>query len=238
MPGCNHHCEHEAPSSTPASPAYKRVLWLALLINLGMFIFEVVSGLKAGSVSLLADSLDFFGDAANYTVSLFVLGMALSIRAKAALLKGVTLAFFGVAVLSVTVYNLSIGKMPEPLTMGLVAVLALVSNVAVALMLYKWRDGDANMQSVWLCSRNDAIGNVAVLGAALLVMWTGTAWPDLVVAVLMAFLGLSAAKTIITQARRELSGGALTGVELTGSQASPSGSVHHDSHSHSGGHVH
>lgn len=203
MPGCNHHCEHE-PTTGPSSPAYKRVLWLALLINLGMFVFEVFSGLKAGSVSLLADSLDFFGDAANYAVSLFVLGMALTIRAKAALLKGTSLAVFGLMVLAVTAYNLAIGKMPEPVTMGLVAFLALVSNVAVALMLYKWRDGDANMQSVWLCSRNDAIGNVAVLGAALLVGWTGTAWPDLLVAVLMAFLGLSAAKTIITQARMEL----------------------------------
>jgi Co/Zn/Cd efflux system component len=233
MPGCNH-CEHDTPSAT-ASPSYKRVLWAAFLINLSMFVFEVVSGLKAGSVSLLADSLDFFGDAANYAVSLFVLGMALTIRAKAALIKGATLALFGVIVLAVTAYNLSIGKMPEPITMGAVAILALVSNVAVALMLYKWREGDANMQSVWLCSRNDAIGNVAVLGAAVLVGWTGTAWPDLVVAVSMALLGLSAAKTIITQARREL-----TGVPTQGAASAAGHAEQHPSHphKHTGHHVH
>ena len=169
-----------------------------------MFLVEVASGLKAGSVSLLADSLDFFGDAANYAVSLFVLGMALSIRAKAALVKGATLGIFGVGVLAYTAYRLWTGQVPEPLTMGVVAVLALVANVAVALMLYKWREGDSNMQSVWLCSRNDAIGNVAVVAAAGLVAWTGSAWPDLVVAVLMATLGITAARTIIAQAWREL----------------------------------
>jgi Co/Zn/Cd efflux system component len=205
------------------SPTYKKVLWAALLINLGMFVVEVASGFKAGSVSLMADSLDFFGDAANYAVSLFVLGMVLTIRAKAALVKGTTLALFGLIVLGTTAYNLYVGRMPEPVTMGAVAVLALVANVTVALMLYKWREGDANMQSVWLCSRNDAIGNVAVVFAAVLVGWSGTAWPDLVVAVLMAFLGLSAAKTIITQARRELAGGV----------AHPTGSDPHAGHGHS-----
>lgn len=227
MPGCNHHCQHDAPSGV-MSPAYRKVLWAALLINLGMFVLEVASGLKAGSVSLLADSLDFFGDSANYAVSLFVLGMPLAIRAKSALLKGASLALFGLIVLAVTAHNLSIGKMPEPLTMGVVAVLALVSNVAVALMLYKWREGDANMQSVWLCSRNDAIGNVAVFVAALLVMWTGTAWPDLLVAALMGVLGLSAAKTIIAQALRELSGKP-SGARVADSHA---GHHHHDGHLH------
>ena len=202
MPGCST-CHDHQPAQT-VSPTYKKVLWVALVVNLGMFIVEVASGLKAGSVSLLADSLDFFGDAANYAVSLFVLGMALSIRAKAALVKGATLGIFGVGVLAYTAYRLWTGQVPEPLTMGVVAVLALVANVAVALMLYKWREGDSNMQSVWLCSRNDAIGNVAVVAAAGLVAWTGSAWPDLAVAVLMATLGITAARTIITQAWREL----------------------------------
>jgi len=130
--------------------------------------------------------------------------MALSIRAKAALVKGATLGIFGVGVLAFTAYRLWTGQVPEPLTMGVIAVLALVANVAVALMLYKWREGDSNMQSVWLCSRNDAIGNVAVVAAAGLVAWTGSAWPDLVVAVLMATLGITAARTIIAQAWREL----------------------------------
>ena len=202
MPGCST-CHDHQPAQT-VSPTYKKVLWVALIVNLGMFIVEVASGLKAGSVSLLADSLDFFGDAANYAVSLFVLGMALSIRAKAALVKGATLGIFGVGVLAYTAYRLWTGQVPEPLTMGVVAVLALVANVAVALMLYKWREGDSNMQSVWLCSRNDAIGNVAVVAAAGLVAWTGSAWPDLAVAVLMATLGITAARTIIAQAWREL----------------------------------
>jgi Co/Zn/Cd efflux system component len=202
MPGCSTCHDHQPAQSV--SPTYKKVLWVALVVNLGMFIVEVASGLKAGSVSLLADSLDFFGDAANYAVSLFVLGMALSIRAKAALVKGATLGIFGVGVLAYTAYRLWTGQVPEPLTMGVVAVLALVANVAVALMLYKWREGDSNMQSVWLCSRNDAIGNVAVVAAASLVAWTGSAWPDLAVAVLMATLGITAARTIITQAWREL----------------------------------
>ncbi len=202
MPGCNH-CEHDSPSAS-SSPRYKRVLWAALVINLAMFGFEVASGLQAGSVSLMADALDFFGDAANYAVSLFVLGMVLSVRAKMALLKGACIGVFSLIVLGATLYNWSVGQMPEPVTMGAVAVLALLANVTVALMLYKWRDGDANMQSVWLCSRNDAIGNAAVIAAAVLVAWSGTAWPDLIVAVMMALLGLSAAKTIITQARMEL----------------------------------
>ncbi len=202
MPGCST-CHDHQPAQT-VSPTYKKVLWVALIINLGMFLVEVASGLKAGSVSLLADSLDFFGDAANYAVSLFVLGMALSIRAKAALVKGATLGIFGVGVLAYTAYRFWTGQVPEPLTMGVVAVLALVANVAVALILYKWREGDSNMQSVWLCSRNDAIGNVAVVAAASLVAWTGSAWPDLMVAVLMATLGITAARTIIAQAWREL----------------------------------
>ena len=202
MPGCSTCHDHQPAQSV--SPTYKKVLWVALVVNLGIFIVEVASGLKAGSVSLLADSLDFFGDTANYAVSLFVLGMALSIRAKAALVKGATLGIFGVGVLAYTAYRLWTGQVPEPLTMGVVAVLALVANVAVALMLYKWREGDSNMQSVWLCSRNDAIGNVAVVAAAGLVAWTGSAWPDLAVAVLMATLGITAARTIITQAWREL----------------------------------
>ena len=202
MPGCSTCHDHQPAQSV--SPTYKKVLWVALVVNLGMFIVEVASGLKAGSVSLLADSLDFFGDAANYAVSLFVLGMVLSIRAKAALIKGATLGIFGVGVLASTAYRLWTGQVPEPLTMGVVAVVALVANVAVALMLYKWREGDSNVQSVWLCSRNDAIGNVAVVAAAGLVAWTGSAWPDLAVAVLMATLGITAARTIITQAWREL----------------------------------
>jgi Co/Zn/Cd efflux system component len=203
MPGCTT-CQDDKLPATVVSSTYKKVLWVALIVNLAMFIVEVASGLKAGSVSLLADSLDFFGDAANYAVSLFVLGMALSIRAKAALLKGLTLGVFGFGVLIFTAYNLWTGQVPEPMTMGAVAIMALIANVVVALMLYTWREGDANMRSVWLCSRNDAIGNIAVVIAAGLVAWSGDSWPDLVVAALMAVLGITAARTIIVQALHEL----------------------------------
>jgi Co/Zn/Cd efflux system component len=148
--------------------------------------------------------VDFFGDAANYGISLLVLGMALHWRARAALFKGLSMAVFGVFVLGRAAWSLSAGTLPEAITMGTVGSLALVANVAVALMLYAWRDGDANMRSVWLCSRNDAIGNVAVMAAALGVFGTGSAWPDLAVAVVMGGLALNAAWSVIGQARAEL----------------------------------
>lgn len=203
MPCCDHdHCE---TGSKPVSPTYRKVLWFALLSNFAMFGVEVVSGFEANSVSLLADALDFFGDAANYGVSLFVLGMSLQARAKASLLKGASMALFGVGVLVMSVHNLMAGDVPEHLTMGTVAILALITNVAVALALYRFREGDSNMRSVWLCSRNDAIGNVAVMLAAVAVAFTGTLWPDLLVAVFMAVLALGSSKSVIRQAMGELS---------------------------------
>jgi Co/Zn/Cd efflux system component len=180
------------------------VLWLALIINAAMFVVEAVGGWRADSVSLLADAVDFFGDAANYGVSLLVLGMALQWRARAALLKGLSMGVFGVFVLGRAIWSASSGAMPEPVTMGTIGSLALVANVVVALMLYAWREGDANMRSVWLCSRNDAIGNLAVMVAAFGVFGTGSAWPDLVVASVMALLALSAARAVVLQARLEL----------------------------------
>lgn len=177
---------------------------MALFINAAMFGVELVGGLHVGSVSLLADAVDFFGDAANYGVSLLVLGMALQWRARAALLKGLTMGAFGVFVLGRAAWAAMSGVVPEPITMGAIGTLALVANVTVALMLYAWREGDANMRSVWLCSRNDAIGNLAVMGAALGVFGTGSAWPDLVVAVVMAALALTAARSVVTQAWAEL----------------------------------
>jgi Co/Zn/Cd efflux system component len=149
------------------------------VVNAAMFAVEVAGGLAAGSVSLLADAVDFFGDAANYGLSLLVLGMALSWRARAALLKGASMAAFGILVLAKAGWNAATSTVPEAATMGLVGSLALVANVGVALQLYRWREGDANMRSVWLCTRNDAIGNLAVLAAALGVFGTGTAWPEL-----------------------------------------------------------
>lgn len=165
---------------------------------------RVDGGLRAGSVSLLADAVDFFGDAVNYGVSLLVLGMALRWRARAALLKGLTMGAFGLFVLGRALWVALGGAAPEPWTMGAVGAVALLANMGVAWMLYAWREGDANMRSVWLCSRNDAIGNLAVVAAAVGVFGTGMAWPDLAVAAVMAVLALTAARSVVRQAWAEL----------------------------------
>lgn len=191
--------------ATPAvGPAFRKALWVALVINLAMFGVEIVSGLRSGSVSLLADAIDFAGDAANYGISLVVLSMGLVWRARAALLKGVTMMTFGLFVLARAGWSLHAGVLPEPMTMGVIGALALLANVAVALMLYAFREGDSNMRSVWLCSRNDALGNIAVMAAAAGVFGTGSAWPDLGVALAMAGLALSAGYSVIRQASQEL----------------------------------
>lgn len=198
-------CNASCSTSKPIPPSYRRVLWIALAVNLSMFGVELVAGWGAGSVSLLADAVDFFGDAANYALSLFVLSMGLAARARTALLKGVFMGGYGLYVLAQATWNGLHGVVPEALTMGLVGTAALIANVGVAALLYVYRDGDANMRSVWLCSRNDAIGNLAILLAALGVFGTGSAWPDLGVAALMAVLGLTGAWQVIRQARQELS---------------------------------
>jgi Co/Zn/Cd efflux system component len=202
-----HHChddEHPPSPDTAAGAARRRVLWAALAINTAMFVVEVGGGLHAGSVALLADALDFFGDAANYALSLAVLSLGLAWRARAALVKAASMAVFGVLVLGRAGWVAWQGGMPEPATMGLIALLALAANLGTAALLYAFRDGDANMRSVWLCTRNDAIGNVAVGVAALGVFGTGSRWPDLAVAVLMAVLALAAALSVLRQARAEL----------------------------------
>jgi len=193
------------PPSTPSvDPGYRRVLWIALIVNAAMFAVEVASGIGSGSVSLLADAIDFFGDASNYALSLAVLAMAATIRSRAALFKAACMALFGVFVLGRALWVLLDGSVPEPVTMGVVAIAALVANVGVALLLYRYREGDANMRSVWICSRNDAFGNVAVGLAALGVFGTGSAWPDLAVAAAMAILALAGAYSVGRQARMEL----------------------------------
>ncbi|MFT3735150.1 MAG: cation transporter [Rhodocyclaceae bacterium] len=202
MSGCCHddHCHNEQGTT----PRMRRVLWIALIINAAMFGIEIGAGMHAGSVSLLADSIDFLGDAANYGIALAVLGMLPVWRSRAALLKGLSMAGFGIFVLGRVVWQAAQGLSPEPITMGSIGLLALVANVAVAVLLYAFRDGDANMRSVWLCTRNDALGNLAVLLAAAGVFGTGQAWPDLVVAVVMGGLALSAGASVIRQARAEL----------------------------------
>ncbi|MCW3148995.1 cation transporter [Stutzerimonas stutzeri] len=197
-------CCADACASSLARGRYRRVLWLALLINLAMFGVEIGAGVRAESVSLLSDSLDFFGDAANYGVSLFVLGLGVVMRARASLAKALTMGLFGLFILVVAVRNFLDGSVPHASTMGLVGMLALLANIAVAVMLYAYRDGDSNMRSVWLCSRNDALGNLAVMLAALGVFGTGAGWPDLIVATIMALLAISAAVQITRHARAEL----------------------------------
>jgi Co/Zn/Cd efflux system component len=172
---CRDRCCADAHAST--APGWRRALWVALVVNAGMFAVEIGAGLAAGSSSLQADSLDFLGDAANYAISLGVTGMALSWRARAALLKGITLFALGVWVAATTILHAYYGTLPKAELMGAVGFLALVTNGGVALTLYRFRSGDANMRSVWICSRNDAIGNVAVLFAAIGVFGTGTGWP-------------------------------------------------------------
>lgn len=201
-------CQTPEPDAAAHNdPRWRRVLWIALTVNAAMFVVEMVAGVAADSRSLQADALDFFGDAANYAISLGVAGLALSWRAKAALVKAATMLAFGVWVIGYAIYGLVAGSDPEPQTMGVVGTLALATNVIVALMLFQFREGDANMRSVWICSRNDAIGNVAVLGAALGVFGTGDAWPDLLVASIMAGLALWGSAEVFGQARRELSHG-------------------------------
>lgn len=190
---------------TTVDPRYRRILWIALAVNAAMFLVEIAAGLRSQSVSLLADAVDFFGDAANYALSLAVLAMLPVWRSRAALVKGLTMGAFGVFVLVKAAWNATSSILPEPATMGAVGFIALVTNVGVAAMLYRYRSGDANMRSVWLCSRNDAIGNVAVMLAALGVFGTGSGWPDIIVASIMGTLAIIAATSVIRLAIRELS---------------------------------
>ena len=204
---CNHHTHDHGPGpQAAANPRYRRILWAALIVNAAMFAIEIAAGVQSGSVSLLADAIDFLGDAANYGVSLLVLTMALAWRARAALLKGTSMLLFGVFVAGRAVWALLYGTPPEAMTMGVVGLLALAANVGVAVALYAYREGDANMRSVWLCTRNDALGNLAVMAAALGVFGTGSAWPDLAVAAVMAALAITAGVSVLREARRELAG--------------------------------
>ena len=201
------HCcahEHHIPDTQQHDKRYRRVLWAVLGINAVLFLVEIVAGVAAGSVSLQADALDFLADAGNYGISLFVAGMALQYRARAALAKGVTMGIFGLWVLGATVWHVLNETLPSAETMGLVGFAALVANAVCFGLLWAYRSGDSNMRSVWLCSRNDVIGNVAVLLAALGVFGTGTGWPDVIVAAAMAGLSVQGAEQVIRQALGEL----------------------------------
>jgi Co/Zn/Cd efflux system component len=201
------HCCTPPPlnlGSPKESATYKRVLWAVLCINAAMFVVEVGAGLVAGSASLQADALDFLGDAANYGISLFVVGMALRYRASAALAKGASMGLFGLWVTGTVIWHAVHGTLPSAFTMGAVGSAALAANAASFALLWAYRHGDANMRSAWICTRNDVLGNLAVLLAALGVFGTGTGWPDIIVAAIMAALALQGAAIVIRQSLGEM----------------------------------
>lgn len=196
-------CGHHNTVFDGVSADYKRRLWIVIGLNAGMFGIEMTAGHMAGSQALQADALDFFGDAVTYGLSLAVIGMSLRVRSGAALAKGVSLLLMGIWVFGSTLYQVVVLGVPQAQIMGAIGFMALLANLASVLLLVRYKDGDANVRSVWLCSRNDAIGNVAVMIAALGVWGSNTAWPDLLVAGLMAGLFLYSAVKILTQARVE-----------------------------------
>jgi Co/Zn/Cd efflux system component len=200
---CCHSCQ-PAPDPHRGDAGYRRALWTVLAINSVMFGVEVAGGLAAGSASLQADALDFLGDAANYGISLLVVGLALRYRAMAATVKGASMALFGFWVIGVAGWHAWQGTLPQAFTMGAIGVSALLANVLSFGVLWAYRSGDANMRSAWICTRNDVLGNLAVLLAALGVLGTGTGWPDVIVAAVMAGLALQGAWVVLHQSRTEL----------------------------------
>jgi Co/Zn/Cd efflux system component len=197
--GCCH--QHAEPET---DDRYRRILWVALTINLGMFLLEIAAGLTSGSVALQADALDFLADAANFAINLLVLSATVRARAITALAKGGTMALFGLWLVGAISWQAMSGIVPEAPVMGAVGIAALVANATVLALLITYRRGDANMRSVWICTRNDALGNLAVLLAAAGVFGTGRGWPDTIVAALMAALALWGATQIILHAAGEL----------------------------------
>jgi len=201
-------CESHAPTiDGNTTRAFRRVLVVVLVINLAMFVVEISAGFAAGSASLQADALDFLGDSASYAISFCVLGMGWRWRAGAALLKGVAMGLFGIFVIANAAWHAHAGTLPGAMTMSAVGTVAFIANVACAFLLLRFRSGDANMQSVWLCTRNDAISNLAVIAAGAGVFVSQSGWPDILVAAIMASLALSASWRVIGQARRELRAG-------------------------------
>ena len=216
------HAEHSERTALGQSPAYRRILWITLVINAIMFFVEVYFSQRSGSVSLLADAIDFFGDASSIALSLWVLGSVLAARSKLAFCKGAIMFSFGIFILIKAGLAAYYGSTPEPLTMGVIGVMALIANLGMALLLYAYREGDANMRSVWVCTRNDALGNLAILCAALGVFGTATRWPDLIVALFMGCLAVSGGVQVMLRASEELK----------------TGEVRLDTHGHSHDHAH
>jgi Co/Zn/Cd efflux system component len=197
-------CQHENLTFEGASAGYRRILWVVIAINAAMFLVEMSAGLAAHSMALRADALDFLGDSATYLLTLMVIGRPQVWRSRAALFKGLSLAVLGLWILISTLYRLFVLQVPNEFVMGSIGILAFGANLVCVLLLLKYREGDANVRSVWICSRNDAIGNIAVVIAAFGVAGTGTAWPDLIVATILASLFLYSSSQILRQATKEL----------------------------------
>jgi Co/Zn/Cd efflux system component len=200
----DHHDHGHGHGVETLTPRYKRILWIALVVNFAMFFIEIASGLAASSVSLLADAVDFLGDGVNYGLSLAALGMVSTVGSKVALGKGIAMGLFGVFILGKAAMQWASGVTPEATTMGAIGVLALCSNLFVAALLYQYRTGNANMRSVWLCTRNDAISNLLVIAAAFGVWGTAKGWPDLAVAAVMGCLALWSSQEVIRHSLAEL----------------------------------
>jgi Co/Zn/Cd efflux system component len=194
---CNH------PSSG-AGPRYRKTLWIALAVNAAMFLVEVLASAASGSAALAADAADFAGDAANYGLSLAAIAAGGAWLSRAAMVKGLAMGAYGCGVLVLAGWRLWLGQPPEPVVMGAVGLLALAANFGVAWLLYAYREGDANMRSVWLCTRNDVLSNLAVLAAAAGVFGTASVWPDVAVAAVMSSLALSSSVSVLRHAQREL----------------------------------
>ena len=203
MSVCDHDCAIDE-KAVAENRGYRNILWWALAINGVMFFVEAIAGIRAGSVSLQADSLDFFGDASNYGISLFVLARPMRWRSSASIVKGATMAGFGIFVLAIALHKAFVLGLPSAVIMGTVGTVALVANVICAALLFRYRNGESNRRSVWICSRNDAIGNIAVVAAASGVFMTATPWPDLFVGTVIALLALTGAYQIIRHASAEL----------------------------------
>ena len=183
---------------------YRKILWIILLLNAGMFFVEVSASIYSGSSALLADAVDFFADAANYAISLYVLDKALRTRAKASLIKAFSMGLFGVVVIASSIHSAVTSSVPEAEIMGVIGLMALIVNLASAYLLFSFRKGDSNRESVWLCSRNDAIGNILVIIAAAGVIYTNSHWPDIIVAFFLSALFLRSAYRIYKSAMKEL----------------------------------
>ncbi|MGC1320326.1 MAG: cation transporter [Pseudolabrys sp.] len=208
---CCDHCH--VPDPHRGNTGYRRVLWAVLAINAAMVLVEIGAGVAAGSASLQADALDFFGDAANYAISLLVVGMVLRYRALTALAKGTTMGLFGLWIIGTAIWHALHGTLPNAYTMGAIGFAALAANAISFGLLWAYRDGDANMRSAWICTRNDVLGNLAVLLAAAGVFGTGTGWPDIIVATIMASLALQGSWLVVQQSLRELRQGSLAPAE-------------------------